>query len=113
VADDLAVYETIAAAVAEAREPDFSSFDRAEVSLAMQRALTFAGPRANFEHWLAGRVNVLSKGTVTLEPAEADAPVEQSNGLLLRVVTLGEPFAEPVSITASETPVRWPMRGGS
>ena len=113
MADDLAVYETIAAAVAEAREPDLSSFDPAEVRLAMQRALTFSGPRANFEHWLAGRVNVLSNGTVTLEPVEADAPDQQSNGLLLRVVTLGEPFAEPVSITASETPVRWPMRGGS
>ena len=41
MADDLAVYETIAAAVAEAREPDFSSFDGAEVRLAMQRALPF------------------------------------------------------------------------
>jgi hypothetical protein len=113
VADDLAVYETIAAAVAEAREPDLSSFDRDEVRWAMQRALTFPGPRANFEHWLAGRVNVLSNGTVTLEPAEADAPVQQGNDLLLRVVTVGETFAEPVSITASETPVRWPMRGGN
>ena len=113
MADDLAVYETIAAAIAEAREPDLSSFDPAEVRSAMQRALTFPDPRANFEHWLAGRVNVLSNGTVTLEPAEADALYQQSNDLLVRVVTLGEPFAEPVNITASETPVRWPMRGGS
>ena len=113
MADDLTIYETIAAAVAEAREPDLSSFDPAEVRLAMQRALAFTGPRANFEHWLAGRVHVLSNGTVTLEPVEADAPVQQNNGLPLRVVTLGEPFAEPVNITASETPVRWPMRSGS
>lgn len=113
MADDLAVYETIAAAIAEAREPDLSSFDPAEVRSAMQRALTFPDPQANFGHWLAGRVNVLSNGTVTLEPAEADAPVQQGDVPLLRVVTVGEPFAEPVSITASETPVRWPMRGGS
>lgn len=115
MADDLAIYETIAAAMAEAREPDLSSFDPVEVRLAMQRAVTFRDPRANFEHWLAGRVNVLSNGTVTLEPAEAeaDAPDQQSDRLLLRVVTLGEPFAEPVSITASETPVHWPMRGRS
>jgi hypothetical protein len=113
VADHLAVYETLAAAVAEYREPDFSSFDRADVRLAMQRALTFPGPRATFQYWLAGRVNVLSNGTVTLEPVEADAHDQQSNGLLFRVVTVGEPFAEPVSITASETPVRWTMRGGS
>lgn len=111
--DDLAIYETIAAAMAEAREPDLSSFDPVEVRLAMQRAVAFPGPRANFEHWLAGRVNALSNGTMTLEPVEADAPDQQSNDLMLRVVTLGESFAEPVSITASETPVRWPMRGGS
>lgn len=113
MADDLDIYETIAQAVAGAREPDLSSFDPAEVSSAMQRALTFPGPRANFEHWLAGRVNVLSNGTVTLEPADADALDQQGNGLLLRVVILGEPFSETVSITASETPVRWPMRSGS
>lgn len=113
MADDLAVYETIAAAIAEAREPDLSSFDPAEVRLAMRRALAFPAPRANFEHWLAGRVHDLSNGTVTLESAESDAPVQQNNGLQLAAVTIGEPFAEPVDITASETPVRWPMRGGS
>jgi hypothetical protein len=113
VADDLAIYETIATAVAKAHEPDLSSFDPAEVRLAMQRALAFPAPQANFEHWLAGRVHDLSNGTVTLEPVEADTLDQQSHGLLLRVVTVGEPFAEPVSITASETPVRWPMRGGS
>ena len=113
MADDLAIYDAIAAGLAEAREPDLSSFDPTEVRLAMQRALTFSGPRANFGYWLGGRVNVLSNGTVTLEPVEVDAPGQQSNSLLLRVVTAGEPFAEPVHITASETPVRWPMRSGS
>jgi hypothetical protein len=114
VAEDLDIYETIAQAVAEAREPDLSSFDPAQVSSAMQRALTFRDPRANFEHWLAGRVNVLSNGEVTLEPAEADALDQQGNGLLLRVVILGEPFGETVSITASgEKPVRYPMRSGN
>lgn len=110
MADDLDIYETIAQAVAGAREPDLSSFDPAEVSSAMQRALTFPDPKANFEHWLAGRVNVLSNGAVTLEPAAADDQGQQGNGLLLRVVILGEPFGETVSITASEPFMRWPMR---
>ena len=89
-------------AVAEAREPDLSSFDPAEVRLAMQRALTFSGPRANFGYWLAGRVNVLSNGTVTLEPVEADAPGQQSNGLPLRVVTARRALrrAGPASLPA-------------
>lgn len=111
--DDLTIYDRIAAAVAERREPDLSSFDPAEVRSAMQRALAFPAPRANFEHWLSGRVQALSNGAVTLEPVGADTLDQQSNGLLLRVVTAGEPFSEPVNITASETPVLWPMRSGN
>lgn len=113
MADDIAIYETLAAAVAEAREPDLSSFDPAEVRLAMHRALTFPGPRASFEHWLAGRVAELSNGARALEPMEDDSPTERDGGLLLRAVTTGEPFAEPVTITVSEAPLRWPMRGES
>lgn len=113
MADDIAIYEKLAAAVAEAREPDLSSFDPAEVRMAMARALTFPAPRANFEHWLTGRVNDLSNGTTTLEPIGDGAPNGGGEGLLLRATTVGEPFAEPVSITVSETPVRWPMRGES
>jgi hypothetical protein len=113
VLDDLDIYNVIAAAVAERREPNFSSSDLADVGSAMQRALASPDLQANFAAWLAGQVQDLSNGTVTLEPVESDALDQQDNGLLLRVVTAGEPFAEPVSITAGETPVRWTMRGGA
>lgn len=117
MADDLTVdspiYRRIAVALAERCEADFACFDPAEVRSAMQRALASPTSRASFKHWLTGRVEALSNGTVTLELAEPRTSDQQGNGLLLRVVTLGEPFAEPVSITASETPVHWPMRSGS
>lgn len=121
MADDLTIYDRIAAAVAERREPDLSSFDPADVDAAMRRALTYQGPRASFEHWLAGRVAALSNGTVTLETGAADQPSaadqtgaadRQGDGLVFRVETAGEPFGEPVSIVADGTPVRWPMRNG-
>ena len=110
--DDLTIYDRVAAAVAARREPDLHSFLPADVDAAMRRALTFPGPRASFQHWLTGRVEVLSEGTVALEPLDNGAPAQQQGDLLFRVTTGGEPFGEPVSISASETPVRWPMRGG-
>jgi hypothetical protein len=124
VADDLAIYETIAAAVAEAREPNLSPFDPPQVRRALERVLRFPVPRRDFLTWLDGRVRVFSGGRVSLEerPA-ADRPLPGQAGhafppgqdsvpeLRLRLVVEGEPFAEPV-VLRSEAPVLvYPMRG--
>jgi hypothetical protein len=124
VADDLAIYETIAAAVAEAREPDLSSFDPSQVRTALERVLRFPGPRRNFLAWLNGRVRLLSGGRVSIEERPIDdRPLEDQMvrafppgqdsvpELSVRVVVEGEPFAEPTLIRADDLVVRFPMRG--
>jgi hypothetical protein len=124
VADDLAIYETIAAAVAEAREPDLSSFDPAQVRTALERVLRFPVTRRNFLAWLNSRVRLLSGGRVSIEerptgvqplegqevqvfpPGQASVPE-----LPVRVVIEGEPFAEPAVVRADDPVVQFPMRG--
>jgi hypothetical protein len=118
VADDLAIYETIAAAVAEAREPDLSSFDPLQVRTAMDRVLQFDVPRQNFLAWLNGRIQVLSGGKVSIEERpigdQVEAPEPGQDHVpelpLLRVVE-GEPFAEPAVVRAEGQVVQFPMRG--
>jgi hypothetical protein len=124
VADDLAIYESIAAAVAEAREPDLSPFDPAQVRTALERVLRFPVPRQNFLAWLDQRVRLLSGGRVSIEqrppgdqppgdqPAEAFWPGQDSvPELPLRLVVEGEPFAEPAVVRADDPVVHFPMRG--
>jgi hypothetical protein len=117
VADDLAIYETIAAAVAEAREPDLSSFDPSQVRTALERVLGFSIPRKNFLAWLNGRVQSHSGGKVSIEERQIGDQVELEPGQdsvpelpLLRVVE-GEPFAEPAVVRAEGQVVQFPMRG--
>jgi hypothetical protein len=119
VADDLAIYGTIAAAVAKAREPDLSSFDPSEVRTALERVLRFPIPRQNFLAWLNGRVRQLSGGRVSIEERPIDdqglqefPPGEDSvPELPVRVVVEGEPFAEPAIVRADDRVVQFPMRG--
>jgi hypothetical protein len=124
VADDLAIYETIAAAVAEAREPDLSSFDPSQVRTALERVLRFPHPRRNFLAWLNGRVQVLSGGRVSIEDRPVDDGPLGDQGvqefppehacvpeLPVRLVIEGEPFAEPAVVRADDRGVEFPMRG--
>jgi hypothetical protein len=124
VADDLAIYETIAAAVAEAREPDLSSFDPPQVRTALERVLRFPGPRRDFLAWLNGRVQLLTGGRVSIEERPIDdRPLEDQvvrafppgqasvPELPVRVVVEGEPFAEPAVVRADDPVVQFPMRG--
>jgi hypothetical protein len=124
VADDLAIYETIAAAVAEAREPDLSSFDPSQVQTALERVLRFPCARRNFLAWLNGRVRVISGGRVSIEERPVDdRPLEDQvmrafppgqdsvPELPVRVVIEGEPFAEPAVVRADDPVVQFPMRG--
>jgi hypothetical protein len=124
VADALAIYETIAAGLAEAREPDLSSFDPSQVRTALERALRFPVPRRNFLAWLNGRVRRLSGGRVSIEERPIDDrplgdqlaqtfPPGQDSvpELPIRVVVEGEPFAEPSVVRADDPVVQFPMRG--
>lgn len=124
MADDLAIYETIAAAMAEAREPDLSSFDPSQVRTALERVLRFPVPRQNFLAWLNGRVRQLSGGRVSLEERPIDDRPIDDQGLQefrpgedsvpelpVRVVVEGEPFAEPAVVRADDRVVQFPMRG--
>jgi len=124
VPDDLALFEKIAAAMAEGREPDVSSFDPSQVRRALERVLRFPGPRRNFLSWLNGRVQVLSGGRVSIEERPIqDQPLENGGGetitpeliavpeLPVRVVVQGENFAEPAVVRADGPVVQFPMRG--
>lgn len=124
MADDLAIYETIAAAVAEAREPDLSSFDPSQVRTALERVLRFPVPRRNFVAWLNDRVRLLSGGRVSIEERSVDdRPLEDQAlrafwpgqdsvpELPVRVVIEGEPFAEPAVVRADDAVLHFPMRG--
>jgi hypothetical protein len=119
VADDLAIYESIAAGMAEAREPDLSSFDPSQVRTALERVLRFPVPRQSFLAWLSDRVRVLSGGKVSVEGRPlGDQPVElfwpgqdPVPELPVRLVVEGEPFAEPAVVRADDPVVHFPMRG--
>jgi len=117
VADDIDIYEAIAAAVADVREPDLSRFAPSAVRGALDRALRPAQARANFLTWLSGRVQSLSGGRVTIEerpesdavdlPADPDATPD----LPIRVVVQDEPFAESAVLRADDGALHYPMRG--
>lgn len=113
--DDLTVYDTIAAAVAQRREPDLSSFDPSQVRTALQRVLQFESPRQDFLAWLNQRVQTISGGKVSVEerPIDNNPPPGQDPvpELPLRLVVEGEPFAEPAVLRADDQVVHFPMRG--
>jgi hypothetical protein len=119
VADDsLAIFEKVAAAVAEGHEPDLSSFDPSEIRTALERVLQFPVPRQNFLAWLNGRIQALSGGKVSIEErpiedqVEAPEPAQDSvPELLVRVLVEGEAFAEPAVVRAEGQVVQFPMRG--
>jgi hypothetical protein len=110
------IYETIAAAVAQGREPDLSSFDPAEVRGALDRVLRFPVPREQFLVWLRARVQQLTDGKVTVEERTVDDLQDQEAAavpeLPLRLVIEGEPFAEPAVVRAADQAVEFPMRSG-
>jgi hypothetical protein len=116
VADDLGIYDAVAAALADRREPDLSPFEPAQVQVAMQRVLGSALAKQTFLTWLGGRVRGLSGGSVSVEelPPEdiptTDASRSSAADLPLRIVVQGEPFAEPAMLHLSEPVVRFPMR---
>jgi hypothetical protein len=117
VADDGDIYEALAAAVADVREPDLSRFAPSAVRGALDRALRPAEARAKFLAWLNGRVQSLSGGRVSIEerpesdavdpPSGPDAPPE----LPIRVVVRDEPFAESAVLRADDSALHYPMRG--
>ena len=122
MSDDFAIYDAIAVALAEAREPDLASFDPAEVRTALERVLLHSTPRGNFLAWLNSRVQLLSDGQVSIEerPDDASPGERASNGapagtaapaLRVRRVVQGEPFAEPAVVRAGDRAVEFPMRG--
>ncbi len=121
--DDLAVYEAIAAALATTREPDLSRLDSSRVATALSRALGSPSSRQTFLEWLDARTRMLSGDRVTIErratpgrpfqDATAASPIADDDvapELALRVVIVGEPFAEPVVIRADPPVVQFPMR---
>jgi hypothetical protein len=109
VSDDIAIYDSIAMAVALGREPDLSAYDPDEVRTALERVLRFPAPRHTFLAWFDGRVRQLSGGSVTVEerPADPNAPAA---ALPVRRIVAGEPFAEPLVITTGAQVLAYPMR---
>lgn len=115
MADDIDIYEAIAAAVADVREPDLARFDPSAVRGALDRALRLPDARANFLVWLNGRVQALSGGRVSIEERpDVDAPPPTPGAapeVPLRVVVQDEPFAESVVLRADDGALHYPMRG--
>jgi hypothetical protein len=124
VADDLAIYERIAAALAEASEPDLSSFDPSQVRAALERVLGFPVPRQNFLAWLDNRVRGISGGSVSVQerpsdvrtPSDREVPAPPPGRdpvpeLALFRIVQGEPFAEPAVVRTSDPVVEFTMRG--
>lgn len=109
MANDLAVYEAIAAALAGGHEPDLSAFEPAQVRTALEHALLLPGARRKFVAWLDGRVRALSRDTTSIEERPADDG--SLSELPLRRVVQGEPFAEPVVVRSDGPAVQFPMRG--
>jgi hypothetical protein len=121
---DIFIFEKIADALAGAREPNLSSFDKSQVRTALERVLRYPASRQNFVAWLNGRVRLLSDGRVSIEERPIDdRPLGDQGGqefrpgedsvpeLSVRRVVKGEPFAEPAVVRADDRVVRFPMRG--
>jgi len=109
VANDLAVYEAIAAALAGGHEPDLSAFEPADVRAALERALGSPPARREFVAWLDNRVRALSADITSIEERSVENGPPRE--LPLRRIVQGEPFAEPVVVQADAPAVRFPMRG--
>lgn len=116
--NSLAIFEKIAAAIAEGQEPDLSSFDSSEVRTALERVLQYPVPRQNFLAWLNGRIQVLSGGRVSIEERPTEHPAEPADlaqppvpELPVRVLVEGEQFAEPAVLRSEGRFVQFPMRG--
>lgn len=115
---DVAVYEAVAAGLAEARTPDLSPFDPLQVHRALERVLGEPGARQDFLRWLSERVTVLSGGRTRLEARAAggqpgsETPVPRIDipELVLRLVVAGEPFSEQVVVRTEDPVVDFPMR---
>lgn len=109
MAKDLAVYEKIATALVQGREPDLSAFEGSDVRAALEHALLSPAPRHNFVAWLDRRVRALSGGSTSIEERlEGNGSARE---LPLRLIVKGEPFAEPVVVRADDPVVQFPMRG--
>ena len=114
MSEDLAIYEAIASALADVREPDLSRFDPTEVREALERVLRFPAARADFLTWLNGRVQALSGGRVSIEERPASVGGAQPGAapeLPVRVVVAGDPFAESAMLRADDGGLHYPMRG--
>lgn len=104
--NDQAIFEAIATGLATSREPDLTGFDQARVQMLLGRALAPAyQPRVLA--WLNQRVRTLSAGQVSIEARNDPA----AQGLPVRIVKIGEPFAEPVVVQPVEPVLRFTMRG--
>lgn len=112
MADDIDIYEAIAAALADVREPDLSRFAPSAVRGALDRALRLPAARANFLVWLNGRAQALSGGRVSIEelPAAGGPPPspDAAPEVTLRVVVRDEPFAESAILRADDGALHYP-----
>lgn len=113
---DLDIFETIAAAVAEAREPDLSAFEPTQVRAAMEQVLSVPSSRRAFLAWLDNRVQTLSHGTISIVERQVDQQGQDVLGLILPTLAIslvieGEPFAEPAVIQADSPVLLFVMRG--
>lgn len=114
MSDDYDVYEAIACAVADLREPDLSPFAPLAVRSALERALRLPAARAEFLGWLDGRVRHLSGERVSIEERlDGTAPTPSPDAapeMPLRVVLRGEPFVESAILRADSGVLHYPMR---
>lgn len=114
MSDDRAVYEAIAAALADVREPDLSVLDPGSVAPALGRVLATPAARADFLARLNARVQVLSGGRVSIEERPGSVDADRGGGvpeLPVRVVVADEPFAEAAVLRADDRGLHYPMRG--
>ncbi|MCA0296923.1 MAG: hypothetical protein LCH96_16755 [Actinobacteria bacterium] len=114
MSDDRAVYEVIAAALADVHEPDLSVLDPDSVAPALGRVLATPEARAGLLAWLNARVQELSGGRVSIEERpgpEAAAQDGTAPELPVRVVVADEPFAEAAVLRADARGLHYPMRG--
>ncbi len=126
MADDLSIFEAVATALEQAHEPDLSAFDPSHVRAALGRVLGSPGLRRSFLAWLDTRVQTLSAGRVSIEERPIDPPPDEGGNnerqalrtgldpareLPVRIVTKGEPFAEPAVVRANYPFVKFLMRG--
>jgi hypothetical protein len=67
---DNPVYESIARALADLRQPDLSGFQDVQVREATEGMFTDSGIRPDWLSWVRTRIQELSGGTTRLEDAE-------------------------------------------